>query len=342
MKIPQLFTAARRTARKAFHPETTRRVRQGLRKLTRATFETALVTAPVAGLVSQAFAQGAAVAPAAEKVAQVAPRTQWWEAIILGLVQGLTEFIPVSSSGHLNLTHWLLGHTSPTELHRELHFDVLLHFGTLAALVYYFRHDWKELLTNPEKKKLRNLVILACVPAALIGLPLRHIEDFWLFADPRANAVMLIVAGGILYLADKVSKQVRTIDSVDIKDALVVGASQAIALIPGVSRSGSTLTAGLFMGLKRADAARFSFLLSLPITLGAAAIQTKDVIKDPSLLNASPLTMALGILASAVSGFWAIGFLLNYLKSKDVSLFFAWRVVVGLAVLAYFFIRPPA
>jgi undecaprenyl-diphosphatase len=150
---------------------------------------------------------------------------------------------------------------------------------------------------------------------------------------------MLIIAGTVLFLADKFSTKKRGLETVTLKDSLVVGTSQAIALIPGVSRSGSTLTAGLLMGLKREDAARFSFLMSLPITLGAIAVQGKDVLRNPELLNASPLSMLLGILISGASGFWAIGFLLNYLKSKDVTPFFVWRVLAGLAVFVIFHFR---
>jgi undecaprenyl-diphosphatase len=261
-------------------------------------------------------------------------------AIILGLVQGLTEFIPVSSSAHLNITHWLLGHKE-----RELPFDVLMHVGTLFALVWYFRHDWVELLRDPAKKSLRNFVFIGCIPAVVFGLGLRKFQNETLFADVRFNAVMLAVMGAILLAADRAGRKVRPVESITLKDAIIVGLCQAVALVPGVSRSGSTLTAGLFLGLTREAAAKFSFLMSLPITLGAVGYEFyKDIWKVyqaggsaalKASVNAEPWIILLGIIASGASGFWAIGFLLNFLKRHDVTLFFAWRVAVALLVFAF-------
>jgi undecaprenyl-diphosphatase len=263
---------------------------------------------------------------------------------ILGLVQGLTEFIPVSSSAHLNITHWLMGHGK-----RELPFDVLLHVGTLAALAWYFRQEWKLLLTDKGHRKLRNLVLLGCVPAAVFGLGLRKFQNETLFADVRFNALMLFVMGGVLLLADRTGRKVRKVESIQTRDALIVGFCQALALVPGVSRSGSTITAGLFLGLTREAAARFSFLMSLPITLGAVAYEFyKDIWKVyeaggsaalQSSINASPGVIVLGILTSGISGFWAIGFLLNFLKHRDVTLFFLWRAIVAILVLGMVFLH---
>ena len=260
----------------------------------------------------------------------------WWEALILGLVQGLTEFIPVSSSAHLNITHWLLGRHE-----RNLTFDVMLHFGTLAALAFYFRHDWAELLRNPQQKGLRNLVFAACVPAVIAGLLLRDVQNTPYFADPRFNAIMLMVMGALLWVADHTGRKRRDLDKLNWKDALAVGCSQALALVPGVSRSGATITAGLFRRLTREAAARFSFLMSLPITLGAALFELRGALKAGAFasLHTSPGVMLIGITASALSGFWAIGFLLNYLKTKDVTLFVAWRFVVAIIVFVVYFAR---
>ena len=264
---------------------------------------------------------------ASDNVLPPQPPIELWHAIVLGLVQGLTEFIPVSSSAHLNITHHFLGQP------RELTFDVFLHIGTTAALVWYFRHDWKELLTVKRLAPLRNLVFAACVPAAIAGALLRDLqEEVALFADIRFNAVMLAVAGAILLISDGVGTQERPIEKITLKDALIIGASQAVALIPGVSRSGSTLTAGLFLGLQRADAARFSFLMSLPITLGAISFEGYGFFKNGSVIDASPLTIAVGVVTAGASGLWAIGFLLNYLKTKDVTPFFIWRLAVALLV----------
>ena len=281
--------------------------------------------APLVGALA-AHAQTAAPAVAATADA-VQPRIEIWQSILLGLVQGLTEFIPVSSSAHLNITHALMGHP------RQLTLDVFLSVGTTVALVWYFRHDWKELLTVKRLAPLRNLVFISCIPAALAGVLLRGLEDKYpLFADIRFNAVMLAVAGAILMISDQVGTKERTIEKITLKDALIIGASQAIALIPGVSRSGSTLTAGLFLGLQRADAARFSFLMSLPITLGAIAFELYGFMKKGHHINADPLTIVIGIVTAGISGLWAIGFLLNYLKTKDVTPFFIWRLAVALLV----------
>ena len=275
---------------------------------------------------------GAAIAHAAPLATLAAapepqPPTTLWQAVLLGLVQGLTEFIPVSSSAHLNIVHALLGQP------RALTFDVFLSVGTTIALAWYFRHDWKELLTIPRFARLRNLVLISCVPAAIAGLFLRKLEDHPPFSAIWFNATMLALAGAVLYVSDKVGTQKRTLEGVTLKDALIIGASQALALVPGVSRSGSTLTAGLFLGLQREDAARFSFLMSLPISLGAIVFELYGVIKKgPGAVNASFLTIIVGILTAGLSGLWAIGFLLNYLKTKDVTPFFIWRVAVALLV----------
>ena len=307
MKFPALLRAARRLTR---------------------------VVAPLLALVAPLFgaftvhAQSVSDAiQASDKIVPPQPPIEIWQAIVLGLVQGLTEFIPVSSSAHLNIAHRLMGHP------RQLTLDVFLSVGTTVALIWYFRHDWKELLTVKKLAKLRNLVFISCVPAAIAGVLLRGLEDKYpLFADIRFNAVMLAVAGAILMISDQVGTKERSIEQITLKDALIVGASQAVALIPGVSRSGSTLTAGLFLGLQRADAARFSFLMSLPITLGAIAFELYGFVKHGDVINASYTTIGIGIVTAGISGLWAIGFLLNYLKTKDVTPFFIWRLAVALLV----------
>ncbi len=297
-----------------------------VRPLARVAVSTFSLAVPLLSATNTSWAQ------TARESVERDPEIVWWQGLILGLVQGLTEFIPVSSSGHLNITHWLMGHN------RELTYDVFLHIGTIAALAFYFRHDWKALLTDKSQAKMRNLVFLACVPAAIAGALLRDAEEkLPIFVDPRFNAAMLVIAGAILLIADKTGRQNRPMETVTLRDALIIGASQAMALIPGVSRSGSTLTAGLFLGLQRADAARFSFLMSLPITLGAILVEMLGVLKTGGEeLNASFGVVTLGILASALSGFWAISFLLNYLKHKDVTPFFIWRVAVAIFVFGLF------
>lgn len=246
------------------------------------------------------------------------------QSVILGLVQGLTEFIPVSSSAHLNITHALMGHP------RELSFDVMLSIGTTLALGWYYRHDWKALLTQPSQRKTLLLVLLACVPAVLFAPFIHKYENKPPLSLPTFNAAMLLLGGLLLWLADKMSRQTRHINSVTGKDAIWVGIGQALALFPGVSRSGATLTAGRVLGFSREDAARFSFLMSLPISIGAIVFKYKDF----GHINAPVSSLVLGTVASAVSGFWAIGFLLSFLRKRDVLPFFVWRAVVAVAVFA--------
>jgi len=253
----------------------------------------------------------------------------WWESAVLGLVPGLTEFIPVSSSAHLNIVHRVFGQD------RNLTFDVMLQVGTTAALVWYFRHDWKALLTDASQKKLRNLIFLGCVPAVVFGVLLKPLQERALiFTDVKFNAIMLIVAGLLLLAADRLGRKEREVESVTTKDALWVGFSQALALVPGVSRSGSTMTMGMLLGLTRESAARFSFLMSLPITLGAVLYEAKDLLRGEEAVSPTPwLVMVVGVLTAAISGFWAISFLLNFLKQRDVMPFVIWRVFVAVVVL---------
>ena len=279
---------------------------------------------------SLAFAQNAHVLP---PVTQKAPDISWWQAILLGLVQGLTEFIPVSSSAHLNITHALL-HQG-----RNLPFDVFSSVGTILALAWYYRTDWQQLLSNPKQRPLLNLVLLACVPAVLVAVfsPIRKLEDTSkFFISPFYNGLWMILGGALLLVADQVGAKKRLITDVRNGDAITIGASQALALIPGFSRSGSTIAAGLLLGFRREDAARFSFLLSLPISIGAVVFEFRKALKAPAGFGAHPPEIILCIVAAAVSGFLAISFLLNYLKTRGMTPFFVWRIVVGLAAMAYF------
>jgi undecaprenyl-diphosphatase len=259
----------------------------------------------------------------------------WWQAIILGLVQGLTEFIPVSSSAHLNIVHWIF------QQPRQLAFDVVLHIGTAVALLIYFIDDWVQLLTNPAQRKLRNLVLLACVPAAVAGVLVRDLEDKPPFSDVRFNAAMLVLAGAVLWFADHTGRKRRELDSANWKDAVVIGCSQMLAFMPGVSRSGATITAGLARRLTRPAAARFSSLMSLPVTLGAVGFELRHLGHNETAvagaaaapaLDAPWPVMLLGVAVSGISGYLAIGFLLNYLKTRDVTLFVIWRVAVAALV----------
>jgi undecaprenyl-diphosphatase len=269
-----------------------------------------------------------------------------FEAIVLGIVQGLTEFLPISSSGHLIIVPWLAGWEEP-----GLAFDAALHLGTLLAVFTYFRQDIlgmikaipvalsspkRLLLANPAELtdersrsgRLALLLIVGSLPAGIVGLAAQNTIDDR-FHD---HSKLLIVFALVLLLAERIARHVRGIETLTIKDALLIGAAQALALFPGVSRSGSTLTAGLFRDLKRPDAARFSFLLGTPLVLAAGLTGVKDII-DANPSGAEVGRMAIGILASAISGFAAIWVLLKFLQRSDTKLFIAYRIAAGIAIL---------
>ena len=321
-----------------FHPsrllEGARRVARAARSLFSSSFTrfavgatasgaTALIaTAPVALAQTAGKAAGAG---AAEHVANV----NWWQAILLGLVQGLTEFIPVSSSAHLNITHALLGQG------RQLPFDVFISLGTILSLIWYFRKDWKALLTDKSQAWLLKLVLLACVPAVIVAFPLRGLEDSSkFFTSPFYNGLWMIIGGVLLYVADKVGAKKRAIGNIKNGDSIIIGASQALALVPGFSRSGSTIATGLLLGFKRADAARFSFLMSLPISIGAVVFEARHL--KPGQMGGGPLEIVLGVASAGLSGFWAISFLLRYLSTRGMTPFFIWRVIVGVGAMILF------
>jgi undecaprenyl-diphosphatase len=261
------------------------------------------------------------------------------EAIVLGIVQGLAEFLPISSSGHLILVPWLLGWQS-----HGLTFDLALHLGTSVALLSYFWRDWLELaravLTGLVDAKARQsyqwrlawLIVIGCLPAAFIGV---LFEDFieTTFRQPALIALLLIAFGLIMLVADRVGKRERPLEQVTLADALTIGAAQVLALMPGVSRSGITMTAGLFRGLDRATAARFSFLLSAPITVAAALYKLRVLLREP-LSGSETIAFLVGIVTAAIVGALAIGFLLRYLQRQPVDLFVWYRIAAGVVVLA--------
>ena len=263
------------------------------------------------------------------------------EAALLGVLQGLGEFLPISSSGHLIGVPWLLG----WEEH-GLAFDVALHVGTLVAVLYAFAADWRRMLEASwrdlrEHRKLRSpdarllgLLALATLPGALAGLLL----DEWAettFRSPALVAASLALMGVGLGLADRVGRGERTTTTLPLSHALLIGAAQALALVPGVSRSGATISAALFLGHRREEAARFSFLLALPITLGAA------VVKVPKLLQGTTdlLPIVVGTATAAVFGFLAIRVLLAWVRTRDYRPFVAYRFAFALVVAAVFLAR---
>lgn len=245
-------------------------------------------------------------------------------AVVLGTVQGLTEFLPVSSSAHLALFPWFLGWRD-----QGLAFDVALHWGTLLSLVVYFREDLagfaKAALSGKDsaERRLAFGLALATVPAAVAGVLLDDAVET-VFRGPHRIAGALALFGLLLGAADRWGKKSLALTDMDWRFCLAVGAAQALAIVPGVSRSGVTLTAALALGLGRVDAARFSFLLAIPIVAGAGLMKLKDL--GGETLGAPVL---LGIAASALSGYFAIRFLIGFLKDKSLGVFAVYRVLLA-------------
>lgn len=250
------------------------------------------------------------------------------EALILGIVQGLGEFLPISSSAHLVLTPWLFGWHDP-----GLAFDVALHLGTLVAVVAYFWRDWLNLALNGlrgaknRESRLFWCLAVATIPGALAGVALEHHAETT-FRTPFLVGVMLIGMGIVLYIADHYGARARGIYQVGWRDALLIGISQAFAIIPGVSRSGATISAARFLGLEREAATRFSFLLSVPIIFGAGVFSLRDI-------GISDLTFPfwVGVITSAVTGFAAIAFLLRFVIMRNFDIFVWYRGFLGLVVI---------
>lgn len=257
------------------------------------------------------------------------------QAIVLGALQGLAEFLPISSSAHLALTPWILGWESP-----GLAFDVALHVGTLAAVLWFFRAQWVALaragwrivrtrrIDTEEERRVLFLVI-ATIPGGIGGLLLADYAET-VFRTPALIATTLIVMGVILWAVDRYSPHAVTMSQMRWTHALIFGLAQVFALVPGVSRSGSTMTAGRAMGFHRESAAVFAFLMSMPITAAAALYEVPKAIAAGGL--GAPLVA--GIIASALSGWLAISVLLRYVARHGFGVFAVYRIALGLGVLA--------
>lgn len=255
---------------------------------------------------------------------------QIYQAIILGIVQGLTELLPISSSAHLFLIPWILKWNIPES------FDVALHFGTLLAIGIFFFKDWISLikggynqLIKKEKSvegKLFWYIVIATIPGGAIGFILDHFAED-ILTKPIIIAIALMVMGIILYIVDKYAKSETDYENLNFKQTFLIGLSQALAFIPGVSRSGITMTTGRMLGVKREAAAKYSFMLSAPIVLGATIYKFKDFVFDIPFL--------LGVIASFVVGIFVIKFLLEYLKKGSFKAFAIYRLILGLIVISY-------
>jgi undecaprenyl-diphosphatase len=262
------------------------------------------------------------------------------QAIALGIIQGLSEFLPISSSAHLTLAPWLFGWEDP-----GLAFDVALHFGTLLAVLWYFRMEWLALIKaafgiittgrieTPEKRRVVYLII-ATIPGAIGGLILQSKAES-AFRSPQIIAIALIVLGTLLWIVDKLVDQRRILGEMRWIDSLLIGLSQVIALLPGVSRSGATITTARGLRFDREAAAEFSFLMSMPIIAAAVILEGPKALQQGGFSN----ELMSGIVASAISGWLAISILMRYVSRHSYGIFAAYRILLGIAVLAVVYAR---
>ncbi len=260
------------------------------------------------------------------------------QSIILGIVQGLTEFAPVSSSAHLVLVPWLLRWTEPS-----LAFDTILHLGTLVAVFLYFSADlwrlalaWLHSLRPPFQRdpeaRLAWFLLLATIPGAAAGY---FLKDWFerMFQAPLAVGIFLLVTAGLLTLADQFGRRTEAGYPRTPWQALLIGIAQAVAIAPGISRSGATISTGMLLGLSRTSAARFSFLLSVPIILGAGASQTLSLMRHGGMSDGQAPLLLVGFVAAAISGYLCIRFLMAYLNSHSLRVFAGYCLLVGLLAI---------
>ena len=270
------------------------------------------------------------------------------QVIVLAVVQGLTEFLPVSSTAHLYLTSWLLGWQT-----EGLDFDIMLHVGTLFALLLYFFRDWVQIIGQAFGMRIGRdnelrlnhmllwLLVIGTIPIAVVGyLFNKQAETTW--RNPYVMGVMLIAVGVLMLLAENASRKSRDLASVNAPDAVVIGIAQALAVIPGTSRSGISISAGLFRNLSSPTAARFSFLLSAPAIGGAAAKALWDMHKSHQLRAVLETPFLVGVAVSALTGCLVIAWFLQYLRRNTLRPFVYYRLIFGIIVLALAFIRRPA
>lgn len=243
------------------------------------------------------------------------------EAAFWGLIQGLTEFLPISSSGHLVLVPALLGQDPP-----DLATSAMLHLGTLLAVLVYYRREVGEMITFTEKgRRLLMLILIGTIPAAFLGLTLETQFD-WLNERPSAVAIALFFVGVVMFATRWLSRGARTVEDATIKDTVILGLGQAVALIPGVSRSGSTITTGLLQGFTPAEAARYSFLLGIPAIAGAGLLKGKDLIDSGAGISGDILV---GVVVAAISGYAAIAFLLRLIGRTGLVPFGVYCMIAG-------------
>jgi len=246
---------------------------------------------------------------------------------VLGLVQGLSEFLPISSSAHLYIIPWFFNWQ-----YQGLAFDVVLHLGTLVAVIAYFFNDWKRILGGAikgnEERKILTFIIIATIPGAIFGVLFEKQAEN-VFRSPFLIAEVMFTFGIVLWLADMLGKKNKNMKTMKWTDSLLIGLSQALAIIPGVSRSGSTITAGLALGMSKEDSTRFSFLLSTPIIAGAFLWEGRKI---EGLLQVQPISLLVGFITSAVFGYISIWFLLRYLKQHGFFPFVVYRILFAFVI----------
>ena len=263
------------------------------------------------------------------------------QALIMGLVQGLTEFIPVSSSGHLVLVPWLFGWKDP--FIDSVTFTVVLHMGTFVALLVFFWRDWVTLIPaglatirdrsfkGDPNRKMAFLLVVATIPAVLVG-PIFESKFEELVREPARIALMLCVGAAVLWLADRWGSKQRDETSLSFRDSLGIGVAQVIALVPGISRSGISISAGMFLGLNREAAARFSFLMATPVIGGAGVWEARKFLTHEAGPSPELNVIVIGFFAALVSGFLAVRFMLEFLKRQPLTAFIVYRIVAAIVV----------
>ncbi|MCZ2079018.1 MAG: undecaprenyl-diphosphatase UppP [Bryobacterales bacterium] len=270
-----------------------------------------------------------------------------YQVITLAIVQGFTEFLPISSSAHLALAPWLAGWKD-----QGLTFDIALHFGTLAAVLIYFFRDWLQIAASgfgidygddpglKQNPRLFWLLVAATIPLGVFGLLTKeYAETVW--RTPYVIGTMLILVGMLMLVAERTARLKKDIDRISAVDAMAIGVSQALAVVPGTSRSGITITAGLFRGITRPAAARFSFLLSTPAIAAATLSAFKDLLESGQPIDFMPFIV--GMAVSALTGILVIAFFLRFLRVHSLKFFIYYRIVFGIIVIALAaFFRHPA
>ncbi len=269
------------------------------------------------------------------------------QSIILGIIQGLTEFLPISSSAHLVIVPYLLKWHIPVQ--DAFIFDVLVQLGTLLAVIVYFRKDLYNIISSvvrglvhrkPFSDQLARLgwfLVLATIPAVIAGFLFKNLVEK-AFASPLAAGLFLLGTAALLVTAELVGKRTRQMESIAWLDALLVGLFQVVSLLPGISRSGSTISGGMIRNLDRPSAARFSFLMSVPVMIGAGTLAVFDLIKLPNFTGQIP-TLVAGFITAAVVGYLAIHWLLSYLSKRSLYVFAVYCLVVSAIVVIFYLVR---